>query len=520
MYIEPNSTIKLLRNVPLDNTYNHTILFDSATEQYDYFNGKTKYTFTDQTYQRVVKGRMRVAVKADSVYDCNYLMFRNVNFGTKWFYAFITGIEYLNNEACEISFEIDSYQTYMFDVEVGDCFIDREHSATDEVGDNILPENVNLGEVKYDSYAPVIPELTSYTIVVAVIEDGTVGGKLYNGVYGGATLYAFESSDLTPVNNFLVPYVSHPQDVVGIYLVPSMVQAPTNSAIPTSTTGYTRNITQSFYKVNPLIDYFDGYHPKNKKLYTYPYNYIHVDNSNGGEMNLRYEYFDGGVAQFKLIGTLLQPCQLKLIPRNYKGVEETSGVAFFPTGLLHTETLTLEYFPVCCWASDSFLQWALKELPSGILNTGAGVASAVALPSFSTIASAVTSAGNLLTSAYEASLRANYTSGKRSTGSLNCAAHIQNFYIAKAHIDGQYARVIDEYFTMFGYACREVKKPNVFTSTRRPKYNYVKTVGAVLTKNNCPVDDARKICSILDNGITFWNNGVTVGDYSVDNSPS
>ena len=57
MYIAPNSTIKILRNVPLDPTYDHTIYFPTGNTGLDiqvaYFSGKAKYTFTEQSYQRV-----------------------------------------------------------------------------------------------------------------------------------------------------------------------------------------------------------------------------------------------------------------------------------------------------------------------------------------------------------------------------------------------------------------------------------------------------------------------------------
>ena len=68
---------------------------------------------------------------------------------------------------------------------------------------------------------------------------------------------------------------------------------------------------------------------------------------------------------------------------------------------------------------------------------------------------------------------------------------------------------------MFGYATRRCKKPN---RNSRPHWNYVKTVGATVT-GSVPADDMKKICSIYDNGITFWKNGSEVGDYSLDNSP-
>ena len=115
MYIEPQTNVKLLRNVPLDNTYEHTIYFGDAGSQTSYFSGLTKYNLTNYTYQRVNSNQMRVAKKADDLYDCNYLMFQNTAFGSKWFYAFVTGVEYVNNETSTITYEIDVMQTWFFD---------------------------------------------------------------------------------------------------------------------------------------------------------------------------------------------------------------------------------------------------------------------------------------------------------------------------------------------------------------------------------------------------------------------
>ena len=67
MYIEPNTTIRLLKNCPLDNTYDHTIWFADKSSQTGYFRGLTKYVLSEQTYQRVNKGRMRVQYKADDI---------------------------------------------------------------------------------------------------------------------------------------------------------------------------------------------------------------------------------------------------------------------------------------------------------------------------------------------------------------------------------------------------------------------------------------------------------------------
>lgn len=139
-----------MHNVPLDDTYNHTIKFASLSAQQTYFSGVNvvKYTLDDQTYQRVERGKMRIEIKAEDLYDCNYLAFQNTSFGNKWFYAFITGVEYVNNVTSEISFEIDVMQTYLFDVTVGECFVEREHVVNDSIGANTIAEPVDCPEAE------------------------------------------------------------------------------------------------------------------------------------------------------------------------------------------------------------------------------------------------------------------------------------------------------------------------------------------------------------------------------------
>ena len=164
MYIAPNTTVQILRGVPLDRGYSNTWLFDSANAQYAKFTNYTKpsvtatngimrptennsltttYSFvlTKHTYQRHTNNSIKVNIPADLLFDCNYLMFQNENYGQKWFYAFIDDVEYINNETSVIYYTIDYMQTYMFDFEIGDCFVEREHSQYDNVGDNLINED-------------------------------------------------------------------------------------------------------------------------------------------------------------------------------------------------------------------------------------------------------------------------------------------------------------------------------------------------------------------------------------------
>ena len=91
-----------------------------------------------------------------------------------------------------------------------------------------------------------------------------------------------------------------------------------------------------------------------------------------------------------------------------------------------------------------------------------------------------------------------------------------DFSFRQLHIREEYLRIIDDYFSCYGYATKRVKNPN---RSSRPHWNYVKTIGCTIT-GSVPCDDMDKICSIYDNGITFWKKGSEVGNYSLDNSPS
>lgn len=156
MYIAPNSTIVLLSGVPLDNTYTDTLYFDNAATQATHFLANyTKKTYDNNTYQRVERKYIRLEVCADDIYNYNYLMFRNTNYGSKWFYAFINSIEYINNAVSQIEFELDVMQTWLFDYELEQCFVERETSETDELFEHIYPEQVDYGDIVcFDQFIP------------------------------------------------------------------------------------------------------------------------------------------------------------------------------------------------------------------------------------------------------------------------------------------------------------------------------------------------------------------------------
>ena len=122
MYVYPNTNVKILHNIPLDNGYRNTLYFATKQAQTQYFTGKVKHNFVQCTYQRANSNVIKVGIKVEDLYDCNYLMFQNESFGNKWFYAFILEVNYVNNDVSEIKYEIDVMQTWFFDYTLEQCF--------------------------------------------------------------------------------------------------------------------------------------------------------------------------------------------------------------------------------------------------------------------------------------------------------------------------------------------------------------------------------------------------------------
>lgn len=53
-------------------------------------------------------------------------MYQNSNYSNKWFYAFITSMEYKNDNTTYIKLETDIWQTYQFEIQFKPSFIVRE----------------------------------------------------------------------------------------------------------------------------------------------------------------------------------------------------------------------------------------------------------------------------------------------------------------------------------------------------------------------------------------------------------
>lgn len=152
----PNTVVKILKGIELDRDLENTYRFASLSAQQNFFSARAKHILGNEPmaglrYIRTGEDSIKVELKTAALYDCNYLMFQNTGYmdatgRTRWFYAFIDRVDYVNEETSEIFYTIDPMQTWLFDFKFADCMVEREHVRDDTIGANIVAEPVTAGQ--------------------------------------------------------------------------------------------------------------------------------------------------------------------------------------------------------------------------------------------------------------------------------------------------------------------------------------------------------------------------------------
>lgn len=130
MIITPDTDIRLLK-MPLTIDYNNQLTFVSLDSQLNYFYGLPNLQLDDATYLRK-DGVIRFNRSFDEIIGYNYVMYKNESYGDKWFFAFITGMQYKANKTTDIYIQTDVYQTWQFEMDFKPSFVEREMINTND----------------------------------------------------------------------------------------------------------------------------------------------------------------------------------------------------------------------------------------------------------------------------------------------------------------------------------------------------------------------------------------------------
>lgn len=500
-YIIPNGKIQLMNNLRLDSSYEHTYHFDSLAAQSSFFAGKVVQSFTNQSYSRKQKD-LYVNIKADSIYNCNYLRFQNTSFGSKWFYAFITEIEYISNDVSKISFEIDVVQTWFFDFDMNGNFVERSHTASDDLFEHIEPDISPFG----DDYVFTKRVEKNYSNLKACVQAtsnpaGLIAGITRNNVY--SQLHVIKNisiTDETELNKIVnEDYSGRVDAIINIFEYPEFL----NNATTNSPASENYNFTADTVVL-------DSYTIKNKKCLCYPYNYLIVSNNQGANTSLRFEDFANAAQNtfgFTVIGALFPTPEMMCYPRSHKGIAND-----------YEHGTPLNNFPTCCFSGNAYTNYLAQHQNSIAISNISAIGE--------TIAGGVNPASILNTLKSGATYYANQmdmrhlpasAKGHLNSVGLTAALNRYGFNFYQKCLNQSNMKMVDNFFTKYGYAINRIWN-NIRTDVR-PYFTYIKLNNAAIY-GNVPAQDCRKLESIHNNGITYWKSNATIGDYTVNNSPT
>jgi hypothetical protein len=436
----------------------------------------------------------------------------------------------------------------MFDFETQPSFVEREHTNDDTRGNNTLPENFELGEFIKNSNVGTQQIGTNtmwYAIGVSEIQ-GTISPKpksKINGIPNG--LFFVFTDSMSNIQTIAEIYddAGKADAVYTMFIFPKdclyikqgdsaqwgyesatwkyngkTLHTSFNCYVPREMADVAGKLVENFQVPVPTRVGM-SYRPRNQKLLTYPYCYFNISNNAGTTVTYHYEDFDG-TPKFDLDGVLSVGCSTKLYPKNYKNMDIFSGGQqdnSFDYGVTGAK------YPTISWNSDSFTNWLTQhslDVATSLTTSGLGVIGAVGggmtgnpMLLYSGYTMGASSIANAVQQVYDATLVPDQAKGNTNCGDINFVAHKNKFTVFPLSIKPEIARIVDDYFDMFGYKTLRVKKPNY---AHRQNWWYTKTID-IYIRGNIPNEYMQEIKNAYNNGITYWRNPSNFMNYSVSN---
>lgn len=549
--IAPESDIYLIK-CPLEMDSLNQLDFASVTAQTNYFMSLPKVYMDDATYVRK-DGRIYFEGSYDTLCTYNYCMYRNTNYSTKWFYAFVSDMRYESNNSISADLTTDVYQTWIFDVTIKRSFIERTHVSvsSDTAGAYIYPEGLETGDYICNDISSI--DLGGKYYVVGVTKrfdtspQWASSGGIYSGIYSGVTYYA--TNDSAGVDGIISMYsTGHADDINEIFIAPEkLIHYGLENGSATSITNVKRlaqsGITEQV--ANTTIarpSSIDGYTPRNKKLLIHPFQYLLVDNNAGNSVVYQYELFSTPSAcVFKVLGSLTPGTSMSLLPVGYTNssanADDSGGVLSAPN--MYSNALTLGKFPICNWSTDTYTNWLTQNsvnmqynvlqstvggltsgassgaqigfMGGGFLGAGIGGALGGALGGMTSSYGAIWENDR---AKYEHQFAPNQSKGNANAGDVITSSYANKPSFYKMSIRYDMARVIDDFFDLYGYKINRILNVN---TTSRSNWNYIKTIDVNII-GDIPQADMQKLKSLYNNGFTIWHKPAYFMDYSQTNS--
>lgn len=534
--ISPNTDLRLL-SVPLTAGDGQQMDFATAAAQATYFQGKTVKTYADFTYQRKDQ-YIRVPEDAEKLYNCNYVMYRNTGHGTKWFYAFITKIEFINQNCAHIFIETDAFQTWLFDFSFKQCMVIREHTPTDNAYEHTLPEPIQTGDIReiyrynalpFSISAKTDTEFDANYRVIFCLSEAYGNTELIANMFGGVPksvyYYGVDRANVRAFTNAIVS-AALADAIIAVYPVPiggltwTAVDNPPDNVpyyLPSDKARQTVTVSTPTGSTISGVGNF-----KNKKMLCYPYHFYRLHSANGRSIDIKPQDVNNIASTnqitFQSVFSGAVSPSLIITPEYYRynnyGTQSENGANF-------DYSLDFTDFPQIAVKTDVYQNYiALNQsgitLQKAQMITGF-IAGAAGLAAGSS-AGLQSAAGSALSYAAKMSDMERIPDKVQGTvqGNALLRSGLCGVFVSEMCVKQEYFALADNYFTMYGYHVSELKVPQ-FKS--RPNHNYLQTQNCDIV-GDIPADDAKKLRGMFDSGLTVWHDPAHFGDYSRNNAPA
>lgn len=533
--IRAETEARLLTGVPFSKDLSHTLMFDSLAEQVDYFKSLTKSAMDNITYQRQ-DGYIRWSTEVidfDTINACNYVMYRNRNNGNKWYFAFITKVEYINDKTAHIYIETDYFQSYLFDVSFKPSLIERKHLNKSP----LIPEGIDYGndyEVVSNRQISGGSSDIRYLLITMSenVKDKAFMGTVISGIPVPYTFYLIPFDKKGKSINVNGTSMTDPQYVMGNL---GIDESTVNKALsfnilhtlPFKHTASTSNVTSDFLKTEihnevawarvtdhvaeERVLYTIPSVNASNKIDTYPYRLYELSDTYGNKIELKPEFLNG-------THQIIERTILSYMPKTIYSVSNYMGnsKAFVSVAGSHATDIpvvndqTAAYFQS---HRNSKMSIVNRVSSGALMGASAGVGGAIG----GAVGGAIMGTVDYSLSRHSKELDlANVPNNIR--GSVPetifdfAFDDMQGVYLRELRIPANKRKQLDSFWKKFGYKYNEIDNPIKRT---KKDYMYVKTSDLVV-RGQIPQNAMDEIQKRFNNGITLWYNK-DVGNYNLSN---
>lgn len=581
-YVQPTGVIQLFKGINLDNRYMHTLYFATKAQQTAFFdafvtNGlsfgnTTGYQDpTAQMYTRPNRKTVRLHINAELVEDVTYMRFNNNrnNGNKRWYYCFVLGTNYVNENTTDVFYEIDVMQTWFFqNGSLQPCRVLREHvPANDDIFTHYLePEPIgsdvydftqieDVGRGEGAERVSIDSDFNGMSVILNTSAEPNSDNMLRDGIVNGTNFWAlaYTGGSVVQIKSIMEQQLGswdgqqQSASIIDMYMFPQYFAGYMDNNGVYDEDHQPHN-TETYTFKHPRK--YSNYVPQNKKLYGYPYSFLYITTRDGDAGEYHWEYFEGNVAPntgnapnitFKLNACASGGGSIEIHPDSYNGQSEA-----------YDSKVVMNNFPKCAWSYDAYeafiasggqtklsYQAGLAEKKGiiakeqvmastlhSIVSTGMDMADAIPKGGKPNYSKLIKGANDLTSEIINASLQEQSINLQ-----LDEAAHkiAFKFNDARYQPDIVVGTATPNISVGKGYLCYKfynahvrddemVKLDNFLTMygyqindvkvpllTGRPYWNFLQTQDCIVT-GNMPASSKAAIAKIFDGGIFLWNS--------------